>query len=53
MVVVVLWLKEYEKIIGKFGVVGFCFGGYIVNFLVVSIFDKVDVVVFFYGILVK
>ena len=49
LVAAALWLKEHEKTTGKLGVVGFCFGGYIANFLAASIPDKVDAAVPFYG----
>jgi carboxymethylenebutenolidase len=49
MVAAALWLKEHEKTTGKLGVVGFCFGGYIANFLAASIPGKVDAAVPFYG----
>ncbi len=39
---VALWLKDHEKTTGKLGEVGVCFGGYIANFLVASIPDKLD-----------
>lgn len=49
MIAAALWLKSHEKSSGKLGVVGFCFGGYITNFLAASIPDKVDAAVPFYG----
>ncbi|PRO68386.1 dienelactone hydrolase family protein [Alteromonas gracilis] len=49
MTAAALWLKSHEKSSGKLGVVGFCFGGYITNFLAASIPDKVDAAVPFYG----
>lgn len=43
------FLKAREATNGKLGVVGFCFGGYIVNMLAAAIPDVVDAGVPFYG----
>jgi len=43
------FLKSHEAGNGKLGVVGFCFGGYIVNMLAAAIPDTVDAGVPFYG----
>jgi len=43
------FLKAYKSSNGKLGVVGFCFGGYIVNMLVATIPDSVNAGVPFYG----
>lgn len=42
-------LKHDEKGNGKVGVVGFCFGGYIANFLAAAIPDVINAAVPFYG----
>lgn len=49
MMAAALWLKSHAKSSGKLGVVGFCFGGYITNFIAASIPDKTDAAVPFYG----
>lgn len=43
------FLKAHELSNGKLGVVGFCFGGYIVNMLAAAIPDTVNAGVPFYG----
>lgn len=43
------FLKNHELSNGKLGAVGFCFGGYIVNFLAASIPDIINAGVPFYG----
>lgn len=43
------FLKSHDSSSGKLGVVGFCFGGYVVNMLVATIPDVVDAGVPFYG----
>ncbi|GGX49838.1 dienelactone hydrolase family protein [Saccharospirillum salsuginis] len=43
------FLKTHEQSTGKLGVVGFCFGGYVVNMLAASIPDAVDAGAPFYG----
>ncbi len=43
------FLKEHESGTGKFGAVGFCFGGYIVNMLAAVMPDQLDAGVPFYG----
>jgi carboxymethylenebutenolidase len=43
------FLNTHELSTGKFGAVGFCFGGYIVNLLAVVIPDTLDAGVPFYG----
>jgi carboxymethylenebutenolidase len=42
-------LKAHALSSGKLGVVGFCFGGYISNFLAASLPDVIDAAVPFYG----
>ncbi len=42
-------LKNHALSSGKLGVVGFCFGGYISNFLAASIPDVIDAAVPYYG----
>lgn len=44
-----IFIKGHESGNGKLGVVGFCFGGYIVNMLAAAIPDVVDAGVPFYG----
>ena len=43
------FLKDHTSSNGKLGVVGFCFGGYISNFLAASLPNVVDAAVPFYG----
>jgi carboxymethylenebutenolidase len=43
------FIKAHETGNGKLGVVGFCFGGYIVNMLAAAIPDTIDAGVSFYG----
>lgn len=43
------YLKAHELSSGKLGVVGFCFGGYIVNMLAAVMPDELDAGVPFYG----
>lgn len=43
------YLKSHKLSSGKLGVVGFCFGGYISNFLAASLPDVIDAAVPFYG----
>lgn len=43
------FLKQHDKISGKLGVVGFCFGGYISNMLAATLPDTIDAAVPFYG----
>lgn len=43
------FLKNHALSSGKLGVVGFCFGGYISNFLAASLPDVIDAAVPFYG----
>ena len=43
------FLKAHEQTTEKLGVVGFCFGGYVVNMLAASIPDVVDAGAPFYG----
>lgn len=43
------FLKQHDLSNGKLGVVGFCFGGYITNFLAATAADIVDASVPFYG----
>ena len=43
------WLKSHESGNGKLGAVGFCFGGYIVNFLAAVMPDQLYAGVPFYG----
>ena len=43
------FLDGHERSNGKVGVVGFCFGGYIVNMLAAAIPDTIDAGVPFYG----
>ena len=43
------FLKAYALSSGKIGVVGFCFGGYISNYLAAAIPDVMDAAVPFYG----
>ncbi|MBU2978185.1 dienelactone hydrolase family protein [Alteromonas sp. C1M14] len=43
------WLSAHDKTTDKLGVVGFCFGGYISNFLAAALPDKIDAAVPFYG----
>ena len=49
MIAAATWLKTHDISSGKLGVVGFCFGGYITNYLAAVIPDKVDAAVPFYG----
>jgi carboxymethylenebutenolidase len=44
-----LFLKHHETCNGKLGVVGFCYGGYVVNMLAARIPDELDAAVPFYG----
>ena len=43
------FIKQHEKTTDKLGVVGFCFGGYISNFLAAKIPDVINAAVPFYG----
>lgn len=43
------FLKGHERSNGKLGVVGFCYGGYIVNMLAAAIPDQIDAGVPYYG----
>ena len=43
------FLKTHASSSGKLGVVGFCFGGYISNFLAASLPDVIDAAVPYYG----
>lgn len=43
------FIKQHEKTTDKLGVVGFCFGGYISNFLAAKIPDIINAAVPFYG----
>jgi carboxymethylenebutenolidase len=43
------WLGNHRKTTDKLGVVGFCFGGYISNFLAASVPSLIDAAVPFYG----
>jgi carboxymethylenebutenolidase len=43
------YLKKFESSNGNLGVVGFCFGGYISNFLAAAAPDLIDAAVPFYG----
>ncbi|MEG3765373.1 dienelactone hydrolase family protein [Alteromonas sp. 14N.309.X.WAT.G.H12] len=43
------WLGNHDKTTDKLGVVGFCFGGYISNFLAAALPDVIDAAVPFYG----
>ncbi len=43
------FLKNHARSSGKLGVVGFCFGGYVSNFLAASLPDIIDAAVPFYG----
>lgn len=43
------FLKSHESSNGKLGVVGFCFGGYIVNMLAATLGDQLNAGVPFYG----
>ena len=43
------YLKGHALSSGKLGVVGFCFGGYVSNFLAASLPDVIDAAVPFYG----
>ena len=43
------FIKQHSKTNNKLGVVGFCFGGYISNFLAAKIPDVIDAAVPFYG----
>lgn len=43
------FLKKHELSSGKLGAVGFCFGGYVVNYLAAAIPDELDAGVPFYG----
>lgn len=43
------WLDKHDKTTDKLGVVGFCFGGYISNFLAASLPTLIDAAVPFYG----
>ena len=43
------FLKGHALSSGKLGVVGFCFGGYVSNFLAASLPDVIDAAVPFYG----
>ncbi|MDB2330585.1 dienelactone hydrolase family protein [Alteromonas sp.] len=43
------WLKSHKQTTDKLGVVGFCFGGYISNFLAATMPNAIDAAVPFYG----
>jgi len=43
------WIKSHVKSNGKLGVVGFCFGGYISNYLAATMPNEVDAAVPYYG----